>query len=176
MDPCCTLVQWTLAAPLYKHADVYNKSLLHSWLLYKQISLHSAVCSPTCLAVLVCALIGLVARMSGSAQDVDGKLYCSKPCLVYMQCSYAMLLTNADLQYCYRCSLYWQCLERTGYVFCGTLVGLFARISDSSQDVDIDRPLAPLYVTLTFSVLGFMATIVLYMTKKTLAVLCVVQV
>ena len=28
----------------------------------------------------------------------------------------------ADLQYHYRCSLYCQCLEYTGYVFCGTLV------------------------------------------------------
>ena len=60
-----------------------------------------------------------------------GKLYYSKPHFVYMQCSYAMLTTAerqqvncscADLQYCYRYSLYWQCLERTGYVFCGTLV------------------------------------------------------
>ena len=34
---------------------------------------------------------------------------------------------SADLQYRYRYSLYWQCLARTGYVFCGTLVwkGLF---------------------------------------------------
>ena len=29
---------------------------------------------------------------------------------------------NADLEYHYRYSLYWQCLECAGYVFCGTLV------------------------------------------------------
>ena len=53
-----------------------------------------------------------------------GNLYYGKPCLVYMQCSYA-LLTNVECQHTTaavqtynitRCSLYWQCLECTGYM------------------------------------------------------------
>ena len=39
-----------------------------------------------------------------------------------VQTSAQLLLPSADLQYRYRYSLYWQCLVRTGYVFCGTLV------------------------------------------------------
>ena len=58
---------------------------------------------------------------------VPGKLYYSKPRLIYMQCIMQLALQcycncSADLQYCYRYSLYWQCLAHTGYVFCGTLV------------------------------------------------------
>ena len=40
--------------------------------------------------------------------------------------------------------------------------GLIARMSNSSQGMDFGVRLAPLYVTLTFSFLGFVATFVFY--------------
>ena len=69
----------------------------------------------------------LTGRKKGS-----GKLYYSKPHLVYIQCTMQLCNANecrtptyycsADLQYRYRYSLYWQCLEHTGYMFYGILV------------------------------------------------------
>ena len=56
------------------------------------------------------------------------------------------------------------------------LIGLVARMSGSSQDVDIERPLVPLYVTLTFSVLGFVATFVFYiLTAKCIQCSCLAE-
>ena len=103
------------------------------------------------VSVIYCSLVkfndlkrGLICQAIRSGKEIwnhsiTGKekgswkivLWYATPCLHAMQlCNAKECRTPtyncscADLQYRYRCSLYWQCLERTGYMFCETLVTL----------------------------------------------------
>ena len=63
-------------------------------------------------------------------EKIPGKLYygIATPRVLAIQLAMQCYCNlSADIHYCYRYSLCWQCFTRTGYVFCGTLVVYYTR-------------------------------------------------